>query len=214
VPPRVPGAARRGRRRARAVLAPLAALVASLFVAPAVTWGTVEEQRARLPPPADCTDPVEGRWMGLLYVKTRTEWYEMTLDVHRADAGSDDLHGEILAHWWAGREKDKVPPACTPAHHEFVVHQPATGGIHGQHVDFGAKTIERFDPICGETGGYSPDSFSGVIDPKLQEFQSVFNELGEPLVFRRIKCDGGRPPPAPGLVPPGFGPAKRGGCGK
>ena len=44
----------------RVVATALVGLLGALVLLPSVAPATVEEQRARLPPPATCQDPIEG----------------------------------------------------------------------------------------------------------------------------------------------------------
>jgi len=211
------------RRRPRGFRAHLrvgaAVVVLGMFGLPSVTWGTVEEQRARLPPPADCSDPVEGIWMGMSHRLGYADWNEWTMKIRRESPGASTLQGEMQAHWWKGGEHATEPPPCTPGQREYAVTMTGHGSITPDgRVAFGSHAVDKYEPICGEVGNYAPDNFSGTIDPAIQEFQSVNNDgrtaVNEPVVFRRVKCLESHAPPAPNLVPPAFGPAKHAGCGR
>jgi hypothetical protein len=208
------------RRRALSLLV-LALLAVVLF--PREVRGTVEEQRARLPPAADCADTVEGTWLGLRYTDWRGEWYEYTLNVRRAAPGSVDLVGEDYSHFWRGNPSDSHPPACRPGGMELVVKMPnAKGKLDGLALSFGASTWSMDREVCGSLHGkYYPDNFSGTIDTTINEFQSVNNDGGsainEPVVFRRVRCFDKQQPAAPmgPVIPPAYEPPKRGiHCGK
>ncbi len=186
---------------------------------PAPLGATVEEQRARLPPPAKCSDPVEGVWLGHYYDARDRTWYKRSLEIHRDPPGSGTLKGEIIAHFWDGGPKDQEPPPCAPGRQEHVVHMPSVGTYKEDgSLDFGGTSWRPDPPICSRGGyGYAPDHFSGKIDPAIQEFQSVNNDganaVNEPNVFRRIRCfdsSEGKPrPPTIDVKPPAFEPPRR-----
>jgi len=218
----------RFRRTRRKVLALMVLGGLGLVVYPHPADGTVEEQRARLPPPQECTDPVEGVWMALKYTEGWHEWYEFSLQIHRVDPDKPDLKGEITSHFWRGDKKDEKPPVCRPGSGQFelVVKMPATGTLEatpkGDRVVFGSTSFTIDKVICGGNfGRYNPDNFSGTIDPALQEFQSVNNDGGksinDPHVFRRVKCfEQPRKDPKLNVKPPAFAPVPKkatGGCG-
>jgi hypothetical protein len=206
---------------------PLALLVLAmlaLVLLPGRASGTVEEQRARLPPAADCDDPVEGTWLGLEDSIRFGEWYEATLNIRRASAGSAELVGDMYMHFWRGGPQDSHPPACRPGGREVGVKMPnARGKIDGLVVSFGGTTYSIDKNMCGVyTGRYNVDHFSGTIDATINEFQSVNNDGGsavnEPVVFRRIRCfkkEEGPALPAASVTPPAYEPPKRGiSCGR
>src|SRR5688572_24465640 len=78
---RAPGCSRQMRpgRRSRARLFYAAAALGLLasVASPSPVAATIEEQRARLPPPAECPDDVEGTWMAIRYEEhySPPEWY-------------------------------------------------------------------------------------------------------------------------------------------
>jgi hypothetical protein len=197
--------------------------LAALVLWPEPLRATIEEQRARLPPPATCPDAVEGVWLGHYYDASDRTWYKRSLEIRRVAPGSDRVHGEIVAHFWDGGPKDVNPPPCRPGGQEHVVHMPAVGTATADgKVDFGGTSWRADPPICSRGGfGYAPDRFTGQIDPAIQEFQSVNNDGGravnEPNVFRRIRCFDADTPQRPtvDVKPPPFEP-KRGlfSCGK
>jgi hypothetical protein len=183
---------------------------------------TVAEQRARLPPPAECQDPVEGVWRAHQFWGWRYEWYVMTLEIHRAKPGAPELTGTILSEYWHGSAKDQEAPPCAQQPFHFVVRMPAVGTYREGDVAFGGTSWTLDRAVCGgRPHGYNPDRFTGKIDPKIQEFQSVNNDGGAavnvPSVFRRVRCfDQGEPatPPSIDVKRPSFRPkVKSSGCG-
>jgi hypothetical protein len=204
----------------RVVLAVAVLALSAAMVLPTEVEATVEEQRARLPPPAACPDPVEGVWLAHSYAAYQSTWYIFQLTVRRETPESTVLGGEIKSHFWDGGPKDVQPPPCRSNSHEQIVNMPAKGDFTDGKVRFGGTSWKAEPPICGHnTGRYYPDNFTGVIDPKTQEFQSVNNDGGpavnEPTVFRRIKCLDTTPQNNKTPVkPPPFEPPKRLGCGR
>jgi hypothetical protein len=187
------------RQRRRRLLTLAVVLGASVSLLPRGSSATVEEQRARLPPPAECADPVEGTWAGLVYTAPQRTWYEYTLVIRRtapATAGNlaGALEGEMLSHYWTGNPSaDKPPTGCTPGQREVTVKMPGTGTVDAAaNVSFGSTSYAIDHVTCGIPAPYLPDHFSGTIDSTIHEFQSVNNDGGsavnEPAVFRRIRC--------------------------
>jgi len=214
-----PPRARRLRRRT--VASVLVAVMLGLLLFPGVGRATIEEQRARLPPPATCADGVEGVWLSHTYNPSYQDWYMFTLRIRRKAAGSPELVGEIEAHSWNGSTQDTEPPACRAGLDHWTVFMPAVGTEVNGLVHFGGTSWRVKDSFCGTSpgyGSYNLDNFSGQIDATIQEFQSVNNDGGrsvnDPTVFRRIGCL--EPPPVPHVqvAPPPFYPSTRtGGCG-
>jgi hypothetical protein len=208
-------------RTKRATLSVLSIALVALALAPSAFAGSVEEQRQRLPPPADCEDPVEGTWLGIEWLPYRGQWYENTLNIRRASKDSTDLVGDMYVHYWYGTAADSHPPPCRPGGMEESVKQPgATGKLEGNNVSFGATTYTHDKTGCGTwSGRYWPDHFSGTIDTTIEEFQSVNNDghaaVNDPVVFRRIKCFDGLPPANGSGTPPPYAPPKHGfTCGR
>jgi hypothetical protein len=212
------------RRSSRLVLSAFVAGLSALFLYSGETGATVEEQRARLPPPAACKDPVEGTWMAHKFEPRFSEWYIFTMQVRRAAPGSADLTGDVLSHFWTGAPGEQNPPTCSPGRLHAKVTMPGKGTIQPDgKIEFGGTTWVRAPGPCdAESRGvmYNPDHFSGTIDPALQEFQSVNNDGGravnEPVVFRRVRCFDPAAPPAPtvNVTPPPIAPPKHRGCGR
>jgi hypothetical protein len=209
-------------RRSRTVLALLAGgMTAVILLVPRDVPASIQEQRARLPPPADCPDPVEGYWKAHYYQQQYGHWYVRTLEIHRKDK---ELTGKIIAHYWDGSPTDVNPPPCKPGlTMEQVINMPARGTFEDGNIDFGGTSWTAEPPICSKgTVGYNPDRFTGKLDPKLHEFISVNNDGGiavnEPNVFRRIRCLEAPPPSGTAgekVQPPPFEPPKRlMSCGK
>jgi len=215
----VPQSPRR-RRRARFVYALAAIGFAAAILVPSPAPANIQEQRARLPPPATCTDPVEGVWMSHKFNPQFGDWYIFTLEVRRAPGSQTDLRGVIRAHSWIAGPQESEPPPCRAGLDHWVVFMTAQGTISpaGEIVFFG--TSWRLESsLCGRSPGpgqYNLDRFSGRIDPAIQEFQSVNNDGGravnEPTVFRRVRCLD--PPTAPHVkvAPPPMRPPSTGGC--
>lgn len=182
------------RRRIRwGVMLGLAVGFVALTARPAPA--TIAEQRARLPPPAECTDPVAGVWRSHRYDPRYNDWSQFTLEIHRDPEDRTRLVGIIRNHSWSGGPDVEEPPAnCTFGMRRWVVSMDAVGSASDDgSIQFGGVGQWRLDErICMGWGGYNLDNFTGVIDPEIQEFQSVNNDGGrsvnEPTVFRRISC--------------------------
>ncbi|MEM9190684.1 MAG: hypothetical protein AAGF12_15975 [Myxococcota bacterium] len=180
---------------------------------------TIAEQRARLPPPAECTDPVAGVWKSHQHDPTWGDWYIFTLNIQRVAGDDHALTGTIQAHSWSGGPDDEEPPACRPGLSHWTVMMTATGTHQDDHrIHFGGTSWSPENAFCGAAPGpgqYNLDQFNGQIDPALQEFQSVNNDGGRavnvPTVFRRVSCHEAPPAPHVNPVPPPFFP-KRSGC--
>jgi hypothetical protein len=187
---------------------------------------TVAEQRARLPPPAECTDPVAGIWKSHSYDNLFLDWTVFTLDIKREAPGVDRFKGTITNHSWEGTPEQTSPPPCTGGL-RYVVSMDAEGSVVDGKIDVWGIGSWRLDEVpCGYWNmGYNLDHFSGTIDPDLLEFQSVNNDGGrsinDPVVFRRVKCHSsdelGDEPNEPKIAmsPPPFYPPEQqgGGCG-
>jgi hypothetical protein len=185
---------------------------------------TIAEQRARLPPPATCQDPVAGLWKSHDFDSRHVDWTIFTLEIERVEGSDTAIVGSIENHTWYAEKAQSEPPACK-GNLEYVVGMDAEGTFVDGAIYFGGVGQWRLDDVpCGAfTMGYNLDNFSGVIDPDLQEFQSVNNDGGravdDPTVFRRVECSERDQGKAPTLVldPPPFFPPQdepaQGGCG-
>ncbi len=166
--------------------------VAGVVLFASAAPASIEEQRARLPPPAHCDDPVEGEWRGKKFEVRYGNWFAVTLDVHRTAPRALTLTGRIVARLWYASAQDVEPPPCARPHRDYTVEMPATGTINGQAIAFGSSSYRLVALHCGTHESYNPDNFSGVIDSAIQEFQSVNNDGGravnDPMVFRRVRC--------------------------
>jgi hypothetical protein len=198
------------RSRRRLFLAPLAL---GVLLAPAVE-ATIEEQRERLPPPADCDDVVEGEWRAHRYSPRFRDWRIFTLTIHRQQGSETALVGTIRNQAWDGGPDRQEPGRCDETPEQWVVSTDARGAIRGNDVLFtgvGAWRLDRVD-CGGGPSGYNLDSFSGTIDPALEEFQSVNNDGGravnEPTVFRRVRCFAPDAQPHIEVSPPPFFPRR------
>lgn len=188
-----------------------AAVAAALLAAPAVS-ATIAEQRARLPPPAECADPVEGLWRAHRHRRDTARWRVFTLTIRRVGGSATALVGTIRNEGWNGGPDRVEPGACAGLREHWVVTMPARGAIHGDDLVFSGEPPWRLDRVlCGlGPSGYNLDSFSGRIDHGLQEFQSVNNDGGAdvnvPTVFRRVGCFERGAAPHVDVAPPPFFP--------
>jgi hypothetical protein len=157
---------------------------------------TVQEQRARLPPPAECDDPVAGIWKSHSYDESYYDWTIFTLDIHRKEGSPTELEGTISNHSWLGPPEQSQPGVCEGLT-RYKVSMDAAGTVVDNAIVFTGHGQWRLDGVlCGEFNGlYNLDSFSGTIDPDILEFQSVNNDGGRavnyPVVFRRVACHAG-----------------------
>ena len=186
-----------------------------------VPAGTVAEQRARLPAPARCEDPVTGIWKSHDFRPHRGVWEVFTLEIRRRD-GAGHLVGTIVNDFWYAGPEASEPGPCEGRLHAKVS-MDAEGRADGPRIHFHGVGQWRLDAtLCGEHGGgYVLDDFSGEIDPELLEFQSVANDgivaINEPTVFRRIDClpEDEQATPQVRVKPPSFYPPQEeraGGC--
>jgi len=175
---------------------------------------TIEEQRARLPPAAECSSPITGRWRSLNFSHYEGAWYQFTLEIHE-DGPDGSLTGMIYVDDWVGPEGTPEPPLPCIRRHKGKM--TGRGTFKNGEVSFGGSNYERVEQVCGRIIGYNPDQFTGTLDPERQEFQAVNNDGGlmvnEPTVFRRIGCfDDTRKDPGSDVKPPPFFPKHTSGC--
>lgn len=162
---------------------------------------SIEDQRARLPPPAeqdagaDCSDPVAGIWLGRQYNPRSITWQRYRLNIERVRPGASDLRGDISVHFWVGTRADEQPPTdCTGRGLYAEIQQHARGTFDGTRLQFGGYDWSTAQVFCGSRNAvaYNPDHFQGVVNAAIEEFQSVNNDGGtavdEPVVFRRVEC--------------------------
>jgi hypothetical protein len=205
--------------------AALAALLVAFFILPTRGTATIEEQRQRLPPPAQCGDDiVEGIWKSHKYDRRFGEWVIFILEIHRVEGDPNRLTGLITNHSWVGGPREEEPPPCGPGRAEWVIETDAEGSVDPQtgHIRFrGINQWRLLRRVCPAAywSGYNLDRFDGIIDTTLNEFQTHNNDGGrdvnEPYVFRRIRCFPEEMEQAPRVeaVPPAFYPESEGGCG-
>lgn len=195
-----------------AVVAGFAALVLQPRSAP----GTVAEQRARLPPPAECESEAEGRWKAHVYDDRFRIWHTFLLEVRHVADDPAKLTGTIKVEVWRGGPTEQQPGPCQ-GQTRYRLHMPAEGTHKDGLIHFWGTRYEIDEVLCGSFPGYNLDHFSGRIDQLIQEFQSVNNDGGnavnQPTVFRRIGCfDSGTDEPAVAVKPPPLLPKSRSGC--
>ncbi|MFO0561565.1 MAG: hypothetical protein U0269_26375 [Polyangiales bacterium] len=202
--------------RRRWTLSLSCALLAAIALSPSLLFGSIEDQRARLPPAAeqdagaDCSDPAAGTWLGQQYNQRSRSWQRYELTIRRASAGSTALVGEVRVHFWNGWYSHSTPQTdCSRPHLAAEVVQNATGTINGLDLSFGGNDWRTSRVFCQPPGtrvAYNPDHFTGTINVAIQEFQSVNNDGGsavnEPVVFRRIRCAESAAQPRVVVVPP------------
>lgn len=193
----------------------LVAALTALVLLPTLAPATIEEQRARLPPPAppeSCQNPVEGVWRSLRWYPGNSAWYSFVLEIHQTGT---TLTGRIEAHSWDTAPNQPDPGACRAGLNHFVVDQTARGTVAPNlTIDFAATAWRVAEVPCGSRPwSYNLDHFRGRIDTTLQEFQSVNNDGGlqidEPTVFRRIRCFEPQERPHPYVAPPALQPPRR-----
>ncbi|MGE0547127.1 MAG: hypothetical protein AB7O24_01585 [Kofleriaceae bacterium] len=193
----------------------LVAFVA-LTVGTAEAPATVAEQRARLPPAAECESPIAGRWKALVYSYPTESWYEHNLEIHQDPKDPTILTGSHRVDAWIGTADDAEPKHCIQRQKGKMV---SSGTFSNGEVSFRSQDYETVAVVCGFEVGYNPDHFTGRLEPERQEFQAVNNDGGaavnEPAVFRRIGCldDAGPKAHDSKVAPPAFFPKRRtGGC--
>ncbi|MFK7985358.1 MAG: hypothetical protein AB8I08_04940 [Sandaracinaceae bacterium] len=207
----------------RAAHAGAALLIVVLWLIPRRAPATIAEQRARLPPAAECDDElVAGIWRSHNYNVRYGDWSVFTLRIRRDPNNPSQLTGTITNHNWDGTAADEEPPECAQqTGNEWVVSMDARGTVTDDlRIEFGAYGEWRLDSAQCHSGpwGYNLDHFSGVIEPSILEFQSVNNDGGrsvnERTVFRRIRCPPVASVEAPSVNPrpPDFYPDSNRGC--
>lgn len=210
-------------RRARwAFRLALVAAILAVWLPPRRAPATIAEQRARLPPPAECEDPVAGVWKSHQYDLQYRDWTIFRLDIRRVEGSDTQLQGTITNHSWDAGPEQEEPGPCEAGLKQWIVSMDGRGTLSADgRVLFGGVGQWRTDRvICvGGPYRYNLDNFSGQIDFDLQEFQSVNNDGGravdDPTVFRRVSCHQAPPAPHVNPVPPAFYPSmKPSGCSR
>ncbi|MGE0788684.1 MAG: hypothetical protein AB7S26_23635 [Sandaracinaceae bacterium] len=213
------------RTRRRAVYVTAFACLLALWFFPSRAPATIAEQRARLPPAAECAgENVAGIWRSHQFVPTYQEWGIFTLTIRRVPGHPEQLVGRILSRGWDGGPDDAEPPPCERQNGwDWTVEMDGRGTIQNDvEIHFGGVGQWRLiDARCGRgPAGYNLDQFRGTIDPAILEFQSVNNDGGRyinvPTVFRRIACLPSEYAESPTVrpTPPAFYPDLPGGCGR
>lgn len=184
--------------------------------------GTVAEQRARLPAPAECgEDPVVGHWRAHQHYPKDRDWTEFTLIIKRVPGDESQLSGTIYNHSWVGGpEREQAGECDAEQRYRLRVKMPAKGSIKDDIVTFEGTSWKIDEVICGHKPlgwYYNLDRFTGKIDTEREEFQSVNNDGGRmvnhPTVFRRIKCLDDAPSAKIDVKPPPIFPESSSGCG-
>ena len=119
----------RSRRRRIAHVVPVTLVVATVVLIPALAPATVEEQRARLPPPAQpdtCQNPVEGVWKSLRWYEGNGAWYSFELEIHQS---GNTLSGSIRAHSWDTGPRETEPGPCRAGLSHWIVFPTALGSV-------------------------------------------------------------------------------------
>lgn len=192
----------------------------SVGLTPRRAPATIAEQRARLPPPATCKDPVTGVWQSHSFNTMYEEWGRFTLTIRRVEGSETELVGEMVNESWYGPKTESSRGPCV-GRLQYIVSMEAEGSYIGDTVEFHATSWKMEEALCAVDGsfGYNLDRFSGVIDHDLEEFQSVNNDGGRyidvPTVFRRVSCDDTEQlEPRVSVAPPAFYPPdEERGCG-
>ncbi|MGE0871933.1 MAG: hypothetical protein AB7P03_25470 [Kofleriaceae bacterium] len=195
----------------RTILIVVGGVTVGISEAPA----TVAEQRARLPPAAECDSPIAGTWRALTYSDYTFAWYQHTLEIQHDQTDPTQLTGMHYVEYWRGGRDDVEPPARCLRHQKGKM--TGTGTFRDGEVAFFSGEYELVAAICGENVHYNPDNFTGRLEPERQEFQAVNNDGGnavnEPTVFRRIRCVDEGVVRDRKVDPPAFFPKRRtGGC--
>jgi hypothetical protein len=212
-----PAASSRRRSVARGAMG---ATIAAVLLWPGTAPGTIAEQRARLPPAAFCSDPVEGVWQSHDFHAGYQEWALFTLEIRRDPENPEHLTGRLINRSWDGGSDRSEPYACE-GQLDYEVSMEGAGSYRNGLIDFYGINWNLDRIYCGTSRGfaYNLDRFSGQIDPDLMEFQSLNNDGGRyvnvPTVFRRVRCLDDLPPSAALDLPPPplFAERSRWGCG-
>jgi len=147
-------------------------------------------QRQRLGGGAECDDAVAGVWKSSIYDPLRGQWYAFTLTMRR---DGEYLSGTIVSKFWTGpRHSARMPSSCAETSLFAQVSMPATGSVEGTRIRFGARSANVDRVFCGDHVQYTPDRFSGHVDPDAHELQSIvtdgLNLVDQPMLFRRVSC--------------------------
>ena len=186
----------------------------SLIAVVLLTGSVIQEQQARLPPPATCDDSVEGIWKAHAFSEVHDQWYLIELHVRRVKGSDTEIKGDMRFEIWTGDENRHVPPSCDKTDFRARVFQNAKGTVEENAIQFQAIDVE-IERVCGLVFGYNLDAFGGTINPDTEEFHSLANDGGMwvnfPVVFRRVRCFMSDDD-IPYVAPPPFQPRTISGC--
>jgi len=202
----------------------LAVVAAALFLtgsAPA----TVAEQRQRLPPPAECSDPIAGVWRAHIYHADRQRWSLNTMELSW-NAGRTKLTSFYENQYWSGGPEDSEPPQppCRAGQFRRKATSTGEGTYSGTELEVRGTKLGSVEHLCGSTKfTRALGTLTGTVDHERNEFRSeMTSRFGiDPIIWRRIRCVGEAaptlvtPPPPPPVLPPPSppSPSRSGGCG-
>jgi hypothetical protein len=188
---------------------------------------TVAEQRARLPPAAECRDPLAGVWRAHLYRPNEGRWAINTMEL-RWSADHTKLLSSYENHFWNGGPDDGEPPPCRPGLYRRISSSTGEGSFAAGILKVRGTQLGPDRAVCGSaTFQRALGVLEGTLDPEGNEFRSqMSSRFGVyPIVWRRIRClddatgldrDTARPtvddPPVAPAAPPPPAPSSAGGC--
>lgn len=156
--------------------------------------GTVEEQRARLPPAKEgCSGEIAGTWVSYAHYPQVGYWYRFTMDIG-VPASDGSVRGTIRADYWLGDADESATPTCTENPTRQGVVQEAAGTYLDGRLEFaGIKYETDPDHPCATWTGYSVDAVAGHVDHERNEIQARMDDeqphwTNIPTVFRRVDC--------------------------
>jgi len=195
----------------------IAALLVAMSIRPPEAPATVAEQRARLPPAAECQSEVAGTWKAHVHDPVTGFWYDRILEIREVEGSATELTGMMYVDAWRGGPELAEPGPC--GDYRYRGKMVGRGSYAAGVLNFGGGPFQLTELVCGGPfRGYNPDQFSGRIEKERQEFQSLNNDGGaavdSPNVFRRIACFDDEPRDNRDVESPPFFPARRSrGCG-
>jgi hypothetical protein len=200
-------------------------IAAAALLVPAWSPATVAEQRQRLPPPAECTDPISGVWRAHVFRPDRQRWALNTMEL-RWNADRTKLLSSYENHYWSGGPEDSEPPQppCKPGQYRRMASSTGEGTYRGNQLEVQGKKLGGDENICGSTKfTRALGKLTGIVDLEQNEFRSeMTSRFGtHPIIWRRIRCVGEAepkliepPPPPPVALPPSPpSPSSKGSCG-
>ncbi len=175
----------------------------ALTLGPALAPATIEEQRQRLPPPAEACgdDPIAGVWQAHVYYAHVGQWYMTRIEIERdrGDPSGERLVGSIYSEFWDGGPSDSQPPACDGPGERAAVNERAAGRATGLQLQVDA--LDWADAqVCGPTSfGYLLDHFSGTVDVERMEISIAAQRRRARVAGRAYRVSPGEVQPrAPG----------------